>query len=100
MVDFILENDTLAAFLRGDIDHHSAKIMREKLDYQIANIRPRVLILDFEGVGFIDSSGIGLVMGRYKAMSALGGEIKIENTSAYVSRMLKLGGIDVLFKIA
>ena len=100
MVDFILENDILTAFLRGDIDHHSAKIMREKLDFQIANIRPAVLVLDFKDVGFIDSSGIGLVLGRYKAMSAIGGEIKIENTSAYISRMLKLGGIDTLFKTA
>jgi anti-anti-sigma factor len=100
MVDFILENDTLTAFLRGDIDHHSAKTMREKLDYQIANIRPRVLVLDFKDVGFTDSSGIGLVMGRYKAISALGGEIKIENTSVYVARMLRLGGIDTLFKTA
>ena len=56
----------LTAYLDGEIDHHSAKNMRETIDAAIAELMPEMLVLDFKDVSFMDSSGIGLVMGRYK----------------------------------
>ena len=56
---------TLIAYLSGDIDHHTAKSIREEIDKEINDFSPSLLILDFGDVSFMDSSGIGLVMGRF-----------------------------------
>lgn len=55
----------LTIFLSGEIDHHTAAPMREKIDADIIKSTPSELILDFSGVTFMDSSGVGLVIGRY-----------------------------------
>ena len=54
----------LTAFLSGEIDHHSAKTIREEIDLAVSEQIPKELWLDFRDVSFMDSSGIGLVMGR------------------------------------
>lgn len=53
------------AYLIGEIDHHTAGEVREKIDDTLMLVKPKTLILDFKNVSFMDSSGIGLVMGRY-----------------------------------
>ena len=62
--------DTITAYLTGDIDHHSARNIREDIDAFIQMKKPYLLRLDFSGVSFMDSSGIGLIMGRYRLMSS------------------------------
>lgn len=91
--------DTLIALLDGEIDHHTAKGAREKIDFEIENNSPKKLILDFSDVTFMDSSGIGLIMGRYKLMKTVGGEVRIKNPSPNTLRVLKLAGMDRLAKI-
>ena len=91
--------DTLIARLDGEIDHHTAKGTREQIDIEIENNHPKTLILDFSDVSFMDSSGIGLIMGRYKSMKAIGGEVTIKNPSPNTLRVLKLAGMDRLAKI-
>lgn len=91
--------DTLIALLDGEIDHHTAKGVREKIDNEIENSSPKTLVLDFSDVTFMDSSGIGLIMGRYKLMKASGGVITIKNPSPNTLRVLKLAGMDRLAKI-
>lgn len=87
------------AAISGDIDHHSAKNIREKIDCEIEHTQPDILTLDFKDVGFMDSSGIGLVMGRYKLMSEYGGEIEITNLSPHIRKVMRLAGLDRLAKI-
>ena len=82
--------------LDGEIDHHSAKIMREEIDSAIEQQRPSQLILDFKNVTFMDSSGIGLVMGRFKLMQETGGSVAVENSSNHIRKVMKLSGIDRL----
>ncbi len=64
MVQLEQKEEKLQVLLSGDIDHHTAREMREVIDKRIEEIHPKRLILDFKGVTFMDSSGIGLVMGR------------------------------------
>ncbi len=91
--EFMVAGDFLTAALIGEIDHHSAAFLREKIDEQIDRRMPKQLILDFSGVGFMDSSGIGLILGRSKRMQACGGEISVRGVSEQVNRMLRLANI-------
>ena len=59
---------TVTAYLDGEIDHHSAREMRETIDRELESGNVKLLILDFRDVTFMDSSGIGLVMGRYLSL--------------------------------
>lgn len=86
----------LIAYLSGEIDHHSAAGMRETIDARVEGARPSLLILDFADVSFMDSSGIGLVMGRYKLMKEIGGDLQVSNTSPHIGRVMRLAGLDRL----
>ena len=86
----------VTAYLDGEIDHHTAKDTREQIDGSISENEPELLILDFRDVTFMDSSGIGLVMGRYRQMQAIGGEVHISNLSPHIKKVMKLAGMDRL----
>lgn len=95
-VEMKLENDILIAFLKGEIDHHTASNIRSILDIKIESSHPKLLILDFTNISFMDSSGIGLVMGRYKLMKYFGGNLKIINPSPQIRKVMNLAGFDRL----
>ena len=60
--------EVVTAYLCGELDHHTAKEMRESIDYAVELNMPSMLVLDFKDITFMDSSGIGLVMGRYRIL--------------------------------
>lgn len=93
------KDGTLIAMLNGEIDHHKAPDIREAIDLKIESVKPKTLVLDYTGVSFMDSSGIGLVMGRYKLMKEIKGKIVISNPSSHISRVMKLAGLDRLAQI-
>jgi stage II sporulation protein AA (anti-sigma F factor antagonist) len=95
-VTVTLTEENVTAYLAGEIDHHAARGMREEIDGSVERARPRELILDFRDVTFMDSSGIGLVMGRYSIMQELGGVLRLENQSAHIRTVMKLAGLDKL----
>lgn len=97
----VMETDEngLVACLGGEIDHHSATEIREKIDRAVETGKPGLLTLDFRDVTFMDSSGIGLVMGRYKLMQMLGGRVKITNASRHIKKVMRLAGLDRLAAI-
>ncbi len=96
MVQMEQKDGALWAHLNGDIDHHNARRMREEIDMETEQLCPKELWLDFRGVTFMDSSGIGLVMGRYKLMQSLGGELRVTGMSAHIKRVMVLAGLDKL----
>lgn len=97
----IEENEKgLCAYLSGEIDHASVQSMRLEIDTEVERYHPGRLYLDFRGVTFMDSSGIGLIMGRYKQMEQIGGEVYVINTSAHIKRVLSLAGLDRLVVLA
>ncbi len=84
------------ASIEGDIDHHTAKDIRESIDFYIEKYSPKMLKMDFGQVKFMDSSGIGLIMGRFKLMSALKGKLKVVNIPKNLERMIRLSGLTSL----
>lgn len=90
------ENNTLTVYLTGEIDHHSARGMRERADTELVKRRPGTLILDFSGVSFMDSSGVGLVMGRYKTAAALGCSVQVRGLRPRDRRIMELSGLKKL----
>ncbi len=94
------KGDTLIAYLVGEIDHHAAQSIRNAIDRRVEGAQPSLLILDFTEVSFMDSSGIGLVMGRYKLLKEIGGRVRVTNPSPQISRVMRLAGLDRLAVIA
>lgn len=87
------------AYLSGELDHHSVRDIREEIDDSVSGVIPEQLILDFRGVTFMDSSGIGLVMGRYKLMQELGGTVALANLPSSIKKVMRLAGMDKLANI-
>ena len=82
--------------ISGDIDHHGARSALKEVEMAIDAALPRTLILDFAGVTFMDSSGIGLIMGRYKQMQMISGTLRVTNVPNYIKRVIRLSGLDKL----
>ena len=95
-VEFIYGEDRLTAVLNGDIDHHSAAEMRILIDGELERTMPRLLLLDFAEVGFMDSSGVGLILGRLRRMQATGGTLRICHPPEQIRRILQLAQIDCM----
>lgn len=96
MTQVTLQQDgkTLTALLSGEIDHHSAAQLRRQIDEQIQSAAPKILILDFAAVTFMDSSGVGLILGRHRLMDALDGVIVVQKAPKDIKRMLAIAGIE------
>lgn len=95
-VQIDMADEIMIAHIIGDIDHHSAKEMRESIDDAVIKGQVRELDLDFRDVSFMDSSGIGLVMGRYKLMKEIGGELYLMNIASHLKKVMILAGLDRL----
>lgn len=89
-------NSVLTLLPRGEIDHHSAPLIRAEADALIERHAPRVLVLDLSHITFCDSSGLGLIMGRYKKVVALGGRLIVLDPTPEISRIIALSGLDKL----
>ena len=88
------------AYLKGEIDHHTAPEMRNAIDDAlIMNEKFDLLVLDFSGVTFMDSSGVGLVMGRYRLANSKGKKMRVDNLSERDYRIMKMSGIEKLADI-
>lgn len=85
--------------LGGEIDHHSAIWVRSEIDALIAKERPRKSVIDLSKIEFMDSSGIGLIMGRYTRMQAVGGELFVSRPNERVMKIFLMAGLDRLVKI-
>ena len=92
------EDGILTLKLTGEIDHHSAVGLREEADRLIYLEHPKKLLLDLSGIDFMDSSGLGFIMGRYALVSKLGGTLALLNPNARVSRFLSLSALERIIK--
>ena len=82
--------DTLKITLTGEIDHHTAKAVRMEIDGQIHTYCAKNVLIDLKNVGFMDSSGLGLIMGRYSRMRAIGGELSLRDPAERLLRIFVL----------
>lgn len=92
-VKMITQSNHLYAFLDGEIDHHTAAGMRTVIDDALVQGCPKELVLDFSAVTFMDSSGIGLVMGRYKTANAQNCKVRVMNVNDRDMRVMKMSGL-------
>ncbi len=90
----------LIAEIKCELDHHSAKRIRERIDPAVFRYRPKVLVLDFSAVRFMDSSGIGLIIGRTEIASALGAAVKLTGLSDTLMKLVRLSGIEKISGLA
>ena len=97
-VEIRINGEVVTAYITGEIDHHTAASVRETIDSAIELNMPTLLVLDFGGVSFMDSSGIGLVMGRYRNMAKIRGSVHISSASPSLTKVFKLAGIEKLAK--
>lgn len=88
------DGETLYCRLSGEIDHHTALPIRLETDDSIERCRPQNTVMDFSDVTFMDSSGIGLVMGRYKILSEFGGTLAVTGLSNNSYKVMRLAGLD------
>ena len=86
-------NRELLLEFSGDIDHHGARNALKEVEMAIDASLPRLLILDFSGVTFMDSSGIGLLMGRYRALGMRGKCVQVMNVNSHIAKLLRLSGV-------
>ena len=84
---------TLIIRLQEDLDHHSAREIREAADEFIYHNNVRYLVFDFSQVEFMDSSGIGVIMGRYKQIIFLGGRVAVARVRPQVDRIFRISGL-------
>ena len=98
-LNFDFNDGVLRVAIVGEINHHNAVFVRQKIDEKIQELNSKNLVLDLAEVSFMDSSGLGLIMGRYQRMQELGGTLTVANPSAEHKKLFKLAGLNKLIKI-
>ena len=99
-VRIISTQQRVTAFLEGEIDHHTAAALRMEIDDAVQRNKPKTLKLDFADVTFMDSSGIGLVMGRFRTVQPLGGKLVVSNLSPQVYKIMQLAGLEKIVTLS
>lgn len=97
-LEFEQESNNLIVKLQGELDHHTAKIISDKLDKLIARGGFKNLIFECSKLEFMDSSGLGVMMGRYKKLNTMGGKAAIVNVNPSIDRVFKISGIYSIIK--
>ncbi|MEI3395200.1 MAG: anti-sigma factor antagonist [Clostridia bacterium] len=88
------EEDKLLVFkIKDEIDDCSVQKIRRKADYEIERYMPRKVVFDFNSVTFMDSAGIGLIIGRYKFTNMLGGKLEVANLTQSVKKIFEMSGL-------
>ncbi len=90
---YLEEKKILIFKISEEIDEFKAKDIRRRADYEIERFMPKKVIFDFNRVSFMDSSGIGMIIGRYKQTSMLGGKMEIANLRPSVRKIFEMSGI-------
>ena len=98
-LNFDFNDGVLRVAIVGEINHYNAVFVRQAIDEKVLELCPKNLVLDLADVPFMDSSGLGLIMGRYLRMQELGGTLTVANPSAEHKKIFKLAGLNKLVKI-
>ncbi|MBQ4515966.1 MAG: anti-sigma F factor antagonist [Clostridia bacterium] len=94
-----MKGRTLIAALSGELDHHSAKTVKDMLETAIVNKSAQNMVFDLTNLTFMDSSGIGLMIGRYKLITSIGGKVCIVSKSKTLNRLISMSGVTKLMDI-
>ena len=97
--EFLQEKGRLTVFLSGEIDHHGAAKIRYDIDSRILKAMPKVVVMDFTAVTFMDSSGIAVVINSIRKMSRINGELMLSGLNEQPKKVFFAAGIEQLVKI-
>ena len=92
--EFEIYKNAIAVFLSGELDQYAAAVLKNKIDIEVESSGKKNLIIDLSDVTFMDSSGIGLILGRCKMLSPLGGKVAVCGGNANVRKVIELSGIE------
>lgn len=95
-MEMVRQRETLIVRLSGELDHHSSDDVRMRMDEEIARVGCHHLVMNLESLQFMDSSGLGVILGRYKIVKQKGGKMLLCGANPSVQRLLDMSG---LFKI-
>ena len=98
--EFYKKDKLLVFKIIDEIDDHSVQMIRRKADYEIERYMPKRVIFDFDSVTFMDSAGIGLIIGRYKFAKMIGANLEISNLTQSVKKIFEMSGILKLIPVA
>ncbi len=90
---FLDKDKILMVEISEEIDHHTTEKLRRKLDDDITRFMPRKVIFDFDKVSFMDSAGIGMIIGRYKMVNMLGGTVEMKNVKKSIRKIFEMSGV-------
>lgn len=91
-------NGVLVVYLKGELDHHTAVDVRTYMDKRLEDPTIKNIVLDIEGLNFMDSSGIGVLIGRYKAVSKRGGKLGVVHINSHIDRIFEVSGLYKIIK--
>lgn len=92
-IDARVSGSVLICSVGGELDHHTAEEFKSFVDHHMANNPVKHLLLDLSRLSFMDSSGIGVLIGRYKRVKLSGGKVVVTNENKQVSRIFEISGI-------
>ncbi len=92
-VKHIIEDKLLIFEIVEELDHHTCDKIRKRTDYEIQRFMPKKVILDLKNVKFMDSAGIGFVLGRYKIVNSFGGTLEIVNVEKTLKKIFEMSGM-------
>lgn len=99
IVKHFIEDKLLVFEVIEEIDHHQVERIRDRADYEIQRVLPKKVIFDFRGVRFMDSAGIGFILGRYKTINVYGGNVEIRNVNQKIKKVFDMSGISKIIEI-
>ena len=99
IVEFNKEDKKLIFKLTEDIDQHTVEKVRRKMDNEIKGYIPRKVVFDFSNISFMDSAGIGMVLGRYKLTKMLNGNLEIINVNKSMKKIFDMSGVSRIINI-
>lgn len=93
MLKYEKSGRTLRVQLDRDLDHSACSLLKRQLDELLADGAIRRLVFDLRDVEFMDSSGVGFIIGRYKLMARRGGSVAVTNADARMNRIFEMSGL-------
>ena len=99
LIDLEVVSGVLIVRLRGELDHHTAESLRQQMEEKILKGQVQNIILSLEHLHFMDSSGLGVILGRYKQITSRGGEMIVCSVNPLIRRLFELSGLFKIIKI-
>lgn len=99
-IDMEVKGSILCVRLDGELDHHSSEMLRKEVDVELNKGLYKDLVLNLERLSFMDSSGLGVILGRYKLITSNGGEMVVCSITPPIKRLLEMSGLFKIIRLA